>query len=98
MVTESRFKTCFISASFGVDTSVLRRSLTDFGIQWFDQTSLRPGLSWADAVDGAMATADFVCAVVTEGGQTNILFELGIAFAKRKPILAFVGKSATLPA
>lgn len=97
MVTELRFKTCFISASFGVDTSVLRRALQARGIRWSDQTGLQPGLNWAGAVDKAMTTADFVCVVLPEGGQGNILFELGIAYARRKPILAFGGKSANLP-
>jgi hypothetical protein len=97
MESESRFKTCFISAPFGVDTSVLRRSLSNLGVRWFDQTSFTPDLEWPDAVDKAVATADFVCVVLPDGTQGNIFFELGIAYAKRKPILAFIGKSAILP-
>jgi hypothetical protein len=62
-----------------------------------DQTSLQPGLNWADAVDKAMTTADFVCVVLPEGPHENILFELGIAYARRKPVLAFIGKSVNLP-
>jgi hypothetical protein len=96
-VTKSRFKTCFISAPFGTDTSVLRRALEEKSVRWFDQTSLAPGSNWIDAIDGALAKADFVCTVLPEGQHGNIFFELGIAFARRKPILAFAGSSTLLP-
>ncbi len=93
-----RFKTCFISASFGVDTSVVRRNLQARGIRWSDQTSLQTDLNLAEAVDKAITSSDFVCIIIPEGEQANILFELGIAYARRKPILAFIGKSAHPPA
>src|SRR4029077_8293890 len=96
-VTKSRFKTCFISAPFGTDTSVLRGALEEKSVRWFDQTSLAPGSSWIDAIEEALAKADFVCAVLPEGQHGNIFFELGLAFARRKPILAFAGSSTLLP-
>jgi hypothetical protein len=96
-MTRTRFKTCFISAPLGVDTSVLRRTLEEKSIRWFDQTSLEPGGDWLDAIDRAVTRSDFMCVVLPEGQHPNILFELGIAYARRKPILAFVGSSSALP-
>lgn len=93
----SRFKTCFISAPFGEDTSVLRRALEENSIRWIDHTSLSTGSSWPDAIDSALAKSDFVCVVLPAGQHQNVLFEAGIAYARRKPILAFVGSSANLP-
>jgi len=96
-VTKSRFKSCFISAPFGTDTSVLRRALEEKSVRWFDQTTLKPGSSWVDAIDAALAKADFVCTVLPEGQHGNIFFELGIAFARGKPVLVFAGSSTPLP-
>jgi hypothetical protein len=94
----TKFKSCFISAPFGVDTSVLRQLLDERSIRWHDQTDLRAGGSWLDAVDTAMTRSDFVCVVLpSERHRENILFELGIAYARRKPILAFLGASQSLP-
>lgn len=77
---------------------MLREILDKKGIRWHDQTKVRAGGSWLDAVDTAMIRSDFVCAVLpTERHYENIMFELGIAYARRKPILAFLGSSVPLP-
>lgn len=95
---KARFKSCFISAPFGADTSVVREMLDEKGIRWHDQTDVRAGGSWLDAVDTAMTRSDFVCAVLpAERDRENVLFELGIAYARRKPVLAFLGSSLSLP-
>ena len=97
-MNKARFKSCFISAPFGVDTSIVREILDEKGIRWHDQTDVRAGGSWLDAVDTAMTRSDFVCAVLpTERYRENVLFELGIAYARRKPVLAFLGSSLSLP-
>ena len=96
-MTRARFNTCFILAPIGVDTSVLRQTLEEKSIRWFDQTSVKVGSNWIDAIESALTRSDFVCAVLPEGQHENVLFELGIAYARRKPILAFVGSSASLP-
>lgn len=94
----TRFKSCFISAPFGADTSVLRQILEEKGIRWHDQTDVRAGGSWLDAVDTAMTRSDFVCVILpTESHRANVLFELGIAYARRKPVLAFLGPLLSLP-
>jgi hypothetical protein len=96
-MAKSRFNTCFILAPIGVDTSVVRRTLEERSIQWFDQTNLKPGSRWADAIEDALTRSDFVCVVLPEGRHGNVLFELGIAYAKRKPILAIVESPTGLP-
>jgi hypothetical protein len=97
-VKRTRFKSCFISAPFGADPSVLRQILDEKGIRWHDQTDVRAGGSWLDAVDSAMTHSDFVCVVLpTESHRATVLFELGIAYARRKPVLAFLGPSLSLP-
>lgn len=96
-MVKPRFKTCFISAPSGTDTSVLRRALEERAIRWFDQTTLEAGSTWIDAIDRGLSKADFVCVVLPGGHHGNILFELGIAYARHKPILAFLGSSAIPP-
>lgn len=96
-MTQARFTTCFISAPFGADTSVLRSVLDERGIGWIDQTIVEPGRNWLEAMDTALTRSDFVCVILPEGQHGNILFELGIAYARRKPILAFLTSSSTLP-
>jgi len=93
-----RFSSCFILAPFGAETSFIRTALDDRGIRWHDQAELRAGVSWVDSVEKAMTRSDFVCVVLpTASHRENVLFELGIAYAKRKPILAFLGPSTSLP-
>lgn len=94
---ELQFKSCFISASFGTDTSVLRQALEDRHIKWQDQTSMGPGYSWLDVIEEGLTQSDFVCVVIGQEQHNNILFELGIAYAKRKPILAFIDSDVKLP-
>jgi hypothetical protein len=98
VVKRTKFKSCFISAPFGSDTSILREILDEKGIRWHDQTDVRAGGSWLDALDTAMTHSDFVCVVLpTDRSRDNVLFELGIAWARRKPVLAFLGPSLSLP-
>ena len=96
-MTQPRFKSCFISAPFGADTSILRAALEERGIRWRDQTSVTAGSSWLDVLDQELSQSDFVCAVLPAEREGNIFFELGIAYAKRKPILAFIGSPLQLP-
>ena len=94
---KTNFKTCFISAPFAVDTSVIRNALEVNRVSWSDQTTLDLGTSWLENLDSFLQRTDFICAVLPERQHGNILFELGIAYGKGKPILAFVGPSATVP-
>jgi hypothetical protein len=96
-VKKPNFKTCFISAPFGVDTSVIRNALEANSINWSDQTTLGLSTSWLENLDFVLQKTDFICAVLPETQHGNILFELGIAYGKGKPILAFVGPSAKVP-
>ena len=97
-MAEVRFKRCFISASFGADTAWLRQALDEKGIRWADQTSVVPGSDWLEIFTREISISDFVCAVIPDERVGNILFEMGVAYAKGKPILAFVPSSIRLPA
>lgn len=93
-----RFKTCFISAPAGADTSVLRTALDELSIRWFDVVSTRPGHSLRDTLELAIARSDFVCAVIPANCELqNTFFELGIALGKGRPLLLFVEKGVILP-
>lgn len=83
---------CFISAPFGLDTSALRRELEQRNISWSDQTTIAPGSSIIDIIDSEILSSDFVCVIITENSRDNVMFELGIAYARHKPILAFTKK------
>jgi hypothetical protein len=50
-----------------------------------------------EVLDKEISRSDFVCVVLPEERQGNIFFELGMAYAKRKPILAFIGSPLQLP-
>ncbi|HEV2617513.1 MAG TPA: hypothetical protein VGU63_12990 [Candidatus Acidoferrales bacterium] len=97
MAMETRFKSCFIAAPLGTDTSVLRRLLQANAIRWSDYTTVEPGLITATAIANAITAADFVCIILPGQAQSNVLFEAGMAYARRKPILALIGKSENLP-
>jgi len=76
---------------------VIRHALETNRITWSDQTTLDLGTSWLEKLDSVLQKSDFICAVLPETHHGNILFELGIAFGKGKPILVFVGPSARVP-
>lgn len=97
-MTRPRLRSCFISAPFGADTSLLRKVLDEKRIQWHDQTDVRVGDNWITAVEAAITRTDFVCLVLpAQSYRENALFELGMAYARRKPVLAFLGPSVSLP-
>lgn len=93
----ARFKTCFISAPFGAETSALRRILAEEGIRWFDHTTIEIGSNLLGAISSALAKSDFVCAVLQGGEPSSVLFEVGYACAEKKPILVFVDPSSMPP-
>ncbi len=44
-----------------------------------------------------MSRADFICSVIPEDANPNVMFELGMAIGKNKPVLALVNSAAGLP-
>jgi hypothetical protein len=96
-MAKSKFKNCFISAPAGTDTAALRAALEQRNVQWRDQTNIALGTNLLVLLDEEMSRADFVCAVVPYGQYAAVLFELGIAAGKNKPILAFVESPVGLP-
>ena len=95
-MARSRFRTCFISAPLGVDTTFLRKALDEKAIKWSDITTSDPRINLIDSIERAITKADFLCAVFPQAEHGNVFFELGIAYAKQKPILALLAPSASL--
>jgi hypothetical protein len=96
-MVQSTFKKCFISAPFGTDTAPLRAALERRNVQWRDQTNIAIGTSWIELLEEEMSRADFICSVIPEEPNPNVLFELGMAVGKKKPVLALVRSSVGLP-
>lgn len=96
-MAQSEFKTCFISAPFGTDTAPLRAALERRNVQWRDQTSIALGTSWIELLEEELSRADFICSVIPEEANPNVMFELGLAIGKNKPVLALVKSAAGLP-
>lgn len=93
-----KFSSCYISAPSGTDLSPLREALEKRGITWTDQSSIRLGEPLLEAIENSINKADFICAVIPkESDYVNVLFELGIAHAKRKSVLIFVDQKGELP-
>ncbi|MHB0773767.1 hypothetical protein ACYCVF_35420 [Bradyrhizobium sp. 1.29L] len=96
-MAQSDFKTCFISAPFGTDTAPLRAALEQRNVQWRDQTNIALGTSWIELLEDEMSRADFICSVIPEDANPNVMFELGLAIGRNKPVLALVKSAAGLP-
>lgn len=79
-----------------MDTSVLRKALEEKAVKWSDITTSDPRVNVIDSIERAIRKADFLCAVLPRTEHGNVFFELGIAYAKQKPILALLAPSASL--
>lgn len=93
-----RFDTCFISAPHGVDTRPLRLALQERNITWLDATSVTLGAPMLYSIEAAIARADFVCAVLSSELSTqNVLFEIGVAHGKGRPLLLIADPLVEVP-
>lgn len=91
-------RSCFISAPYGVDTSVIRRELQAHKVEWFDITTIPVGLTFVDAIRSAIEQADFLCVVVPASATGRwTLLEAGIAIGAGKPLLFIVDRDAAIP-
>ncbi len=83
-------KRCFISAQSGEASAALAQAFADRGVESFRADDLVPGLPLTPELLRQLKAADFMCALVNDGGMApNILFELGAAHVMRKPIILF---------
>lgn len=90
---------CFISAPYGVDTSVLRHELAARKVEWFDVTTIPIGATIIDAIRDAIERSDFLCVIVPSSATGRwTLLEAGIAIGAGKPILFILDRNATVPA
>ena len=92
MQPRSRMKLqrCFISAQSGEASAALAQAFADRGVESFRADDFVPGLPLTPELLHQLEAADFMCALVNDGGVApNILFELGAAHVLRKPIILF---------
>jgi len=86
------FKSCFISAPFGVNLGALTRVLDRAEIQW---EWARSNLDLSERLPGDLRKiirgVDFVIGVILGGlGTDNIMFEVGLAVGMGRPVLLIV--------
>ena len=85
-----KLRRCFISAQTGEASAALAQAFADRGVESFRADDLVPGLPLTPELLHQLQAADFMCALVNDGGVApNILFELGAAHVLRKPIILF---------
>lgn len=91
-------RTAFITAPLSTDLTLLQQVLHERGVDSFRLDQMAVGQTIADLVRRAIQHADFVIAVVPEGpARENVLFELGLATALNKRVLALVSGRGAIP-
>jgi hypothetical protein len=92
----SRIRTCFIAAAAKTDLSVLKQLLRERGIRPIVASEFPgPSISVVDHVEKALDAADFMIAVLDQpASSANVYFEVGLAYAQRKPLLVLVAPQA----
>lgn len=94
----SKFKRCYISAPPGTNVSPLRHVLEERGVTCVDQGDLKSGVSLLRELEAQIGRSDFVCAVVPSASEyESVLFEMGVARGKGRPMLVFVDFGVYLP-
>lgn len=58
--------------------------------------SFQPGIDVSSAIQEAITSASLIIADVTDGSR-NVMFELGLAFAKNKPVVLLASSSSRIP-
>ena len=92
-------KTCFISAPVNVDLSVLRAVLRSQGIDPILPFELEiTGANFREQIEQAIRRANFFIAVLSAStNNSNVFFELGYAWAKRKRVVLIQNRDLELP-
>jgi hypothetical protein len=96
-MTKKFLGSCFLSSPHGVDVSTLRKALRSLSIKIYDITNIGIATPWIHGINEMISNADFVCAVIPQGPHPNLYFELGMAYARNKPILVFTTPLAEIP-
>jgi len=99
MKSPSKFRSCFLTAPMNVDVLPIWNILESKNIQKVDyKLESSYGSELSLRVEEAIHKAGFVFAILFSGADNrNIYFELGIAFAKNKPIFLLVDSSELIP-
>ena len=83
----------FVSYRYGSDISVVFDILKNHGIEFFDSNSdIMIGKSFQEAISKGIQECGFFVTIY-ESANANIAFEIGLAYALKKPIFAIINTS-----
>ncbi len=88
-VGNDRLRRCVIIAAPGSETSALARALGDRGVDCLLAQDIAPGGEISQEILKELAATDFVVASLHGETSPGLAFELGVAHALRKPMIAF---------
>lgn len=71
----------------------LESALEEMGVEVFRFDDIPPGAIWANAINDAIRSSDFIVADVTRQNP-NIYYELGLAHALRKPTILIMSSES----
>lgn len=87
---------CYISSDSNYNLLKLEKILEKFDVSFQNQYDFFTGSSFSDLIKQKIKGSDFILAVITEKSQ-NVLYELGIAEAFKKPMFILVEPNVKLP-
>jgi hypothetical protein len=87
--SNDHLKRCVIIAAPGAESAALAQALGDRGVDCHVADDVTPGGAISREIIRQLAAADFVAASLQGAPSLNVAFELGIAHALRKPVIAF---------
>lgn len=97
MSNEQFYKSCFISASYLVDTKSIKNLLKKYKINWHDSTDILPGTEgYAKVVEKQIKNSDFLIAIITSDHLNNVFFEIGLSRGLSKPVFIIVNEDINI--
>lgn len=89
---------CYVSAPFGLNIDNLTSILKSNKIDYFSQSNFRLTSPVKDELASFIEKSDFVLGVINQSsGSKNVIFELGLAVGKSKPIIIINTTKNVLP-
>ena len=87
---------CFISSPLWVDTSNIRKILSEQSVEFFGVYDLQSGNSLSKNLVSEIRKADFAVIIIGEK-YPNVYYEMGICEGLRKPMLIIIEEGITAP-
>lgn len=83
---------CYLSYQYNTDLTAIRKILNEWNVEYTDPVNrISAGQSIVEKIKDLIEEADFILVLYTQ--NTNIAFELGMAYQLKKPIFAIVPES-----